>query len=63
MSSSQIVYKEGKKYIIDSSHANAGEVEIVKLIGSGFALVKDIGDDFEYEWTIDLKRLSKIENQ
>ena len=56
----QLEFKEGNVYIIDVGMANAGEVTIVELYPNGFALVKDVNDFFEYEWTVRLCRLTAL---
>ncbi len=60
-----IIYKEGGKYIIDKGHANEGEVEIVALISSSFAMIKDADEnsDSEFEWPVKMNRLTEIEKQ
>ena len=55
-----IVYKAGKHYIIDKGFANQGRVNIVTLLGNGFAMVKDSDSKDDFEWVVKLNRLTEI---
>ena len=55
-----ITYKENNHYIIDVGHANEGKVKIVKLLGNGFAMIKDSDSTYDFEWPVKLNRLFEI---
>ena len=56
-----IIHLEDHNYIIDLGHANQGSVKIVRLIGNGFAIIKDSDSDSDFEWVVKLNRLTEIE--
>lgn len=56
----QILHKEGSHYVIDKGKANEGKVNIVTLIGNGFAIIKDSDATDDYEWVVKLDRLTEL---
>jgi len=55
-----IVLKEGRHYIVDRGFANEGRVQIVTLLGNGFAIIKDSDSKDDFEWVVKIERLSEI---
>ena len=60
--SQALTHEEGKHYIIDKACANQGRINIVTLLGNGFAIIKDSDANDDYEWVVKLSRLTEIKN-
>ncbi len=56
------IHKEGQHYTIDKGKANEGRVNVVTLLGNGFAIIKDSDTKDDYEWVVKLDRLTELKS-